>query len=60
MGEEVDSRADRCALAATAYHLLTGSVLFPHSIPAVVISRHLNSPPPAFSPPPPRSSARLN
>jgi serine/threonine protein kinase len=49
MGEEVDGRADQYALAATAYHLLTGSQLFPHSNPAVVISRHLNSPPPALA-----------
>ena len=46
MGEEVDGRADHYALAATAYHLLTGAQLFPHSKPAVVISRHLNAAPP--------------
>lgn len=46
MGEAIDGRADQYSLAATAYHLLTGSQLFPHSNPAVVISRHLNSPPP--------------
>lgn len=49
MGEEIDGRADQYALAATAYHLLTGSQLFPHSNPAVVISRHLNSSPPALA-----------
>jgi serine/threonine protein kinase len=49
MGEEIDGRADQYALAATAYHLLTGSQLFPHSNPAVVIGRHLNSPPPALA-----------
>ena len=49
MGEEIDGRADQYALAATAYHLLTGSQLFPHSNPAVVISRHLNSPPPTLA-----------
>jgi serine/threonine protein kinase len=49
MGEDIDGRADQYALAATAYHLLTGSHLFPHSNPAVVISRHLNSPPPALA-----------
>jgi serine/threonine-protein kinase len=49
MGEEIDGRADQYALAATAYHLLTGSQLFPHSNPAVVISRHLNSTPPALA-----------
>jgi serine/threonine-protein kinase len=49
LGEDVDGRTDQYALAATAYHLLTGSYLFPHSNPAVVISRHLNNPPPALS-----------
>ena len=49
MGEDIDRRADQYALAATAYHLLTGSQLFPHSNPAVVISRHLNSAPPALA-----------
>ena len=49
MGEEIDGRADEYALAATAYHLLTGSQLFPHSNPAVVISRHLNTAPPRLS-----------
>jgi serine/threonine protein kinase len=49
MGETVDGRADQYALAATAYHLLTGSPLFPHSNPAVIISHHLNSAPPALT-----------
>lgn len=49
MGQELDGRADQYALAATAYHLLTGSQPFPHSNPAVVISRHLNSTPPAVA-----------
>jgi serine/threonine protein kinase len=49
MGEEVDGRADQYALAATAYHLLAGRQLFPHSNPAVVISRHLNATPPALA-----------
>ncbi len=46
MGEHMDGRADQYALAATAYHLLCGAQLFPHSNPAVVISRHLNTTPP--------------
>ena len=33
MGEEIDGRADQYALAATAYHLLTGSQLYPYSTP---------------------------
>jgi serine/threonine-protein kinase len=49
MGEPLDGRADQYALAATAYHLLTGLQLFPHSNPAVVISRHLNAPVPALA-----------
>jgi serine/threonine-protein kinase len=49
MGEQLDGRADQYALAATAYHLLTGSQLFPHSNAAVVISRHLNTPAPAVA-----------
>lgn len=49
LGEQADGRADQYSLAATAYHLLTGSQLFPHSNPAVVISRHLNSPPPLLA-----------
>ncbi len=49
MGEQMDGRADQYALAATAYHLLTGLQLFPHSNPAVVISRHLNAPVPALA-----------
>src|SRR6185312_8277608 len=49
MGDEIDGRADQYALAATAYHLLTGLPLFPHSNPAVAISRHLNADPPAVA-----------
>ncbi|VBA61598.1 Serine/threonine-protein kinase PknF [Mycobacterium attenuatum] len=48
-GEPIDGRADQYALAATAYHLLTGSTLFPHTNPAVVISRHLTATPPALA-----------
>ncbi|PND54218.1 hypothetical protein CRM90_29150 [Mycobacterium sp. ENV421] len=45
-GDEIDGRADQYALAATAYHLLTGTKLFDHSNPVAVISAHLSSPPP--------------
>jgi serine/threonine protein kinase len=48
-GEPIDGRADQYALAASAYHLLTGSTLFPHSTPAVVISHHLTAAPPALA-----------
>jgi serine/threonine protein kinase len=33
MRSDIDGRADQYALAATAYHLLTGSQLFPNSNP---------------------------
>ncbi|MCT7372638.1 serine/threonine-protein kinase [Mycolicibacterium llatzerense] len=49
MAEPMDGRADQYALAATAYQLLTGSQLFPHSNAAVVISHHLNAPAPALA-----------
>lgn len=49
LGEDVDGRTDLYALAATAYHLLTGAPLFANSNPAVVISRHLNNTPPALA-----------
>ena len=49
MGEPIDGRTDQYALAATAFHLLTGGPVFDHSNPAVVISRHLNADPPALS-----------
>ena len=45
MGERLDGRADQYALAATAFHLLTGSPPFTHSNPAVVISQHLSAVP---------------
>jgi serine/threonine protein kinase len=48
-GEEIDGRADEYALAATAYHLLAGSQLFPDSNPAVVIGHHLGANPPPIS-----------
>ena len=49
MGEDLDGRADEYALAASTYHMLTGSQLFPHSNAAVVISHHLNSTPSALA-----------
>jgi serine/threonine protein kinase, bacterial len=49
MGLDLDGRADQYALAATAHHLLTGCQLFPQSNPVVVISQHLNSPPPTLA-----------
>ncbi|MGV0990724.1 MAG: serine/threonine-protein kinase [Mycobacterium sp.] len=46
VGESFDGQADQYALAATAFHLLTGSELFPHPNAAMVITRHLNAIPP--------------
>lgn len=48
MGLDLDGRTDQYSLAATTYHLLTGSPLFDNSNPAVVIGQHLNAPPPAL------------
>lgn len=48
-GSTIDGRADQYGLAATAYHLLTGSPMFGSSNPAVVIGRHLNAPPPRLA-----------
>jgi serine/threonine-protein kinase len=47
-GQDVDGHADQYALAATAYHLLTGMPPFTHTNPAIVISQHLSSDPPAI------------
>ena len=49
MGAQIDGRADQYGLAATAYHLLTGSPMFAAPNPAVVIGRHLNAPPPRLT-----------
>ncbi len=48
MGDDLDGRADQYALAASAFHLLTGAPPFQHSNPAVVISQHLSGAPPAI------------
>lgn len=49
MGAEIDGRADQYALAATAFHLLTGVPPYQHSNPVAVISQHLNAAPPKLS-----------
>lgn len=57
MGEDLDGRADQYALAATAFHLLSGSPPFQHSNPTVVISQHLTASPPALGDKRPELSA---
>jgi serine/threonine protein kinase len=47
-GEPIDARADQYALACTAFHLLTGVQPYVDSNPAVVISQHVNAPPPSI------------
>ena len=49
MGADLDGRADQYALAATAFHLLTGAPPYQHSNPVAVISQHLNAAPPKLS-----------
>ncbi|WP_205876932.1 serine/threonine-protein kinase [Mycobacterium camsae] len=49
LGKPLDGRADQYALAATTFFLLTGAPPFLDSNRAVVLSHHLNSPPPRIS-----------
>jgi serine/threonine-protein kinase len=49
MGADIDGRADQYALAATAFHLLTGAPPYMHSNPVAVISKHLKEPPPRLA-----------
>ena len=49
LGQKMDGRADQYALAASAFHLLTGATPFPHANPVEAISMHLNCPPPRLS-----------
>jgi serine/threonine protein kinase, bacterial len=49
MGGDIDARADQYALAATAFHLLTGAPPYQHSNPVAVISQHLTAPLPKLS-----------
>jgi serine/threonine protein kinase, bacterial len=48
-GEPGDGRTDQYALAACAFHLLTGSPPFAHASPAVVGSRHRNAAVPSLA-----------
>jgi serine/threonine protein kinase len=49
LSKPLDGRADQYALAATAFHLLTGAPPFQDPNRAVVISHHLGTPPPRTS-----------
>jgi serine/threonine-protein kinase len=49
MGLELDGRADQYALAATAFHLLTGAPPYQHSNPVAIIDQHLNADIPKLS-----------
>ncbi|GLB91908.1 serine/threonine protein kinase [Mycobacterium kiyosense] len=48
-GSNIDRRADQYALAATAFHLLTGTPPFRNPNPVAVISQHLHEDPPQIS-----------
>lgn len=45
-GAKIDGRSDQYALAATAFHLLTGAPPFRHPNPIAVIGQHLHEAPP--------------
>ncbi len=47
-GQPLDGRADQYALAATAFHLMTGKAPFDNTNPAVVIGQHISAQPPAI------------
>ncbi|MBV9722998.1 MAG: serine/threonine protein kinase, partial [Mycobacterium sp.] len=49
IGSNIDGRADQYALAATAFHLLTGAPPYRNSNPVAVIGQHLHEPPPRLS-----------
>jgi serine/threonine protein kinase, bacterial len=48
-GAEIDGRADQYALAATAFHLLTGAPPVEHSDRSAALRQILNAPPPRLS-----------
>jgi serine/threonine protein kinase, bacterial len=49
MGADIDGRADQHALAASAFHLLTGAAPVQHSDPSAALRQLLNGPPPRLS-----------
>ncbi|MDD4866211.1 MAG: serine/threonine-protein kinase [Mycobacterium sp.] len=48
-GGKIDGRSDQYALAATAFHLLSGAPPFRNANPIAVISQHLHDDPPRLS-----------
>ena len=49
VGSNIDGRADQYALAASAFHLLTGAPPFSNPNPVAVIGQHLHAAPPRIS-----------
>jgi serine/threonine-protein kinase len=49
VGSNMDGSADQYALAASAFHLLTGAPPFSNSNPVAVIGQHLHAAPPRLS-----------
>ncbi len=49
VGSNMDGRADQYALAASAFHLLTGAPPFSNPNPVAVIGQHLHAAPPRLS-----------
>ncbi|MDT5274573.1 MAG: serine/threonine protein kinase, bacterial, partial [Mycobacterium sp.] len=49
VGSNIDGRADQYALAASAFHLLTGAPPYRNSNPVAVIGQHLHAEPPRLS-----------
>jgi serine/threonine protein kinase, bacterial len=49
MGADIDGRADQYALAATAFHLLTGAPPVENTDPAAAVDQLVNSAPPRLS-----------
>ncbi len=49
VGSNIDGRADQYALAASAFHLLTGAPPFSNANPVAVIGQHLHAAPPRIS-----------
>jgi serine/threonine-protein kinase len=49
LGQNMDGRADQYALAATAFHLLTGAPPYRHANPVEAIGMQLNAPVPRLS-----------